>query len=82
MFKNFLEKKGIDTSNLSIITITGDDMNKAYKLTGDNAYKKDFHIQAFDGLDTKDPEVRSVLKSMGCRWMEDIIVNNSDRQKK
>lgn len=80
MFKNFLERKGIDTKNLNIITVLGADMNKAYNLTGDNAYKDNFHIQVFDGLDTKDPNVSSTLKSMGCRWMEDIVNNNVDRE--
>ena len=81
MFKNFLERKGINTKDLNIITVLGSDMNKAYNLTGNNAYQDNFHIQAFDGLNTKDPNVSVTLRSMGCRWMEDIIDNNVAREK-
>lgn len=71
---DYLKSKKVNVDNLTIVTIMGKDMNSAFGLKGKNAYKDDFHIQSFYGLD--ETEAYNALKPLGCRWMDDIIYNN------
>lgn len=80
-FVNFANAIGVNTKNLSIITTTGKDMNKAFNLTGDNAYRDDFQIQSFHGLDHTEA-YSNFGGPMKGRWMDDIIANNLAREVK
>ena len=71
---DYLKSKNVNTKNLGVITIKGSDMNKAFKLTGENAYQNDLQLQVFTGLDNS--EAYNSLSSLGSRWMEDIIADN------
>lgn len=53
--------------------ITGAVMNKICKLTGSNAYPDDLTIFSID-------KFKGLAMMYGARWMDDIIINNADRQ--
>lgn len=77
-FTDFVRSRGADTKNISFVTINGKDMNKSYKLTGQNAYKPDFHITVLTGIPAN--QARSIHPR--ARWIDDIIANNLDREKR
>jgi hypothetical protein len=52
---------------------TGAVMNKLCKLTGSNAYPDDLTIFSID-------KFKGLAMMYGARWMDDIIINNADRQ--
>jgi hypothetical protein len=77
----FAKEFGFNKSKYYLVT--GSDMNKAYKLTGDNAYRDDIQIVAFDlrDFDTfnqQDIPVDEYIKirSNGVRWFDDIVSND------
>jgi len=76
-FTNFVRSRGVDTKNISFVTINGRDMNKSYKLTGQNAYRPDFHITVLTGIPAN--QARSIHPR--ARWIDDIVANNLDREK-
>lgn len=54
--------------------ITGKDMNRFYKLTGDNAYPEDLSIFAVYPS-------KGLAIQWGARWFTDIVDNNKRREK-
>ena len=68
-----------DISNCTAHIISGAIMNKAYRLTGSNAYPADSHIVAFTGVDTS--KLIFARFQYGFRWLDDIIDNNRCRQR-
>ena len=68
-----------DISNCTAHIISGATMNKAYRLTGSNAYPADSNIVAFTGIDTS--KLIFARFQYGFRWLDDIIDNNRRRQR-
>lgn len=68
-----------DVTNCTAHIIKGSVMNKAYHLTGSNAYPADTNIVSFTGINTA-PLVFARFQ-YGFRWMDDIIDNNRRRQR-
>jgi len=56
---------------------TGKEMNKAYKLTGDNAYPDDINIVI---LTKWSISMMAWKLKYGCRWLDDVIDNNLRRE--
>lgn len=63
------------------VAFTGDEMNRYYELTDNNAYPCDLHFLAFplDGLDVEKLAIFKLI--MQDRWFDDIVANNAARQK-
>jgi len=61
-------------------TFKGSDMNKYYKLTGDNKYPNNLTFLSFplDGLSTG--KLAMFKLRMGARWFDDIVDNNARRE--
>lgn len=57
---------------------TGEEMNKAYKLTGSNAYPDDLSIVILTHWSIP---MMSWKLQYGCRWLDDVIDNNVWREK-
>lgn len=79
-YQDMLAKDGIGTIR-EWVAFTGDDMNRQYGLTGNNAYPADLHFLAFplDGLDVGKLAMFKMI--MHDRWFDDIVANNAARQK-
>lgn len=78
-YQDLLDKEGIGKIK-EWIEFTGDDMNKEFQLTGDNAYEPDLHFLAFslDGLNLSKLAIFKIR--MQDRWFNDIVDNNASRQ--
>lgn len=78
-YQDLLDKEGIGKIK-EWIEFTGDDMNKEFQLTGDNAYEPDLHFLAFslDGLNVG--KLAMFKLRMQDRWFDDIVDNNASRQ--
>lgn len=77
----FAKEFGFNKSKYYLVT--GSDMNKAYKLTGSNAYLDEIQIVAFDLRDFETFNQKKVpteefikLRSNGVRWFDDIVEND------
>lgn len=62
------------------VTYSGEDMNKFFHLTGDNAYPDDLPFLSFtlDGLDIGKLAMFKIR--FGARWFDDIVDNNARRE--
>lgn len=78
-YQDLLDKEGIGKIK-EWVEFTGDDMNKEFQLTGDNAYEPDLHFLAFslDGLNVG--KLAMFKLRMQDRWFDDIVNNNASRQ--
>lgn len=77
-FTDFIKSRGIDTKNIGYVTINGNDMNKSYKLTGNNSYQPNFHITVITGVPSN--QARNIHPRG--RWIEDVVSNNLDRERR
>lgn len=77
----WFEKYGGINNPLNLFIIKGSVMNSEYGLTGDNAYPQDLNI-----ISIKLENIKDVMKiviprfSIGGRWFDDIVNNNSHAQ--
>lgn len=69
-----LEEYGIGTPK-EFFAFEGADMNEAYGLTGNNAYKDELHCLMFP-LDGLADNLAMFKLGMGDRWFDDIVDNN------
>lgn len=78
-YQDLLDKENIGKIK-EWIEFTGEDMNKEFQLTGDNAYEPDLHFLAFslDGLNVG--KLAMFKLRMQDRWFDDIVDNNASRQ--
>ena len=61
--------------------INGETMNRAYGLTGDNAYPKDCHLVSIKNSALTNPMKVAIPRfSVGGRWFDDIVDNNACRE--
>lgn len=62
---------------LNVYVTSGAQMNKSFRLKGDNAYPDDTHIVSIK-LEDFDYEMDFCINRLrfGIRWMDDIIANN------
>ena len=62
---------------LNVYVTSGAQMNKSFRLKGDNAYPDDTHIVSIK-LEDFDYEMDFYINRLrfGIRWMDDIIANN------
>lgn len=63
-----------EDSKFELLAIAGVNMNKTFRLTGDNAYEDDFPILCvcpitIDGF----LKVETLLRMMGARWFKDVV---------
>lgn len=59
--------------------IKGETMNRVYKLKGDKAYPNDLTLVAIKLEDMEDSmEVAFPRFTIGARWFDDIVANNSN----
>lgn len=79
-YQDMLTQNGIGTIR-EWVAFTGDEMNRHYGLTDENAYKNDLHFLAFplDGLDTTKLAMFKI--AMRDRWFDDVVANNAARQR-
>lgn len=75
--QEWLEEHKVDTSSLVFHIISGEYMNEAYGLRGDNAYPKDLTIVSVTGIDVT-PVIIPRFE-VGGRWFDDIVDNNRRR---
>lgn len=68
---------------ITFYTWTGKFMNETYGLTGNNAYPEDLTFLAIDwnSFSAKVGEVSILKLKVGARWLDDIVANNTRRQK-
>lgn len=79
-YQELLDKEEIGTIT-KWISFTGKDMNDKYHLTRDNRYPDDLHFLAFS-LDNLDLGKLAIFKTrMRDRWFDDIVDNNSSRER-
>lgn len=65
----------------NLYTITGQQMNDKYHLTGDNAYPADLTIACIKlGDITNYSNIIIPRFQIGGRWFDDIVSNNADRE--
>lgn len=69
----------VDLTNAKANIITGEFMNKSYRLTGSNAYPRDLSIVAITGIDVS--TIIMARFQVGGRWFDDIVSNNAMRQR-
>ena len=70
-------------TNERLWVISGEQMNRWYRLTGDNAYPDDLNIVCIDLNDLKDPLALALPRlSVGGRWLDDVVDNNLARERR
>lgn len=62
------------------IAFTGDEMNKHYHLTDDNAYPDDLHFLAFSPEGLNIGKLAAFRMQMRDRWFDDIVANDLNRE--
>lgn len=81
-FQKWLEKECELKESVTIHIIKGKEMNCQYKLRGFNAYKDDLNIVCVNLSYIKNPEKLAISRfRVGGRWFDDIVDNNSLKNK-
>ena len=81
-FQKWLEEKCELKEIVTIHIIKGKEMNNQYELRGFNAYKDDLNIVCVNLTDIKNPGNLILSRfDVGGRWFDDVVDNNSLRNK-
>lgn len=81
MISNFIGKHVDVNTPIQIYVIKGKDMNKAYDLYGDNAYKDNIHIMVIPLNTLKDNRyIVHTKQAINARYFNDVVDNNEYRE--